>query len=309
MDLKIFGGQASRELTEKICGHLGINIGESEFLQFADGEFEVRFKESVRGRDIYIVQSTYAPNENLMELLLWIDAAKRAAAGKITAVVPYFGWARQDRKAKPRVPISAKLVADIITKAGASRVLTVDLHSPQLQGFFNIPVDNLYARKIFVEFFKNNFKPEDFVVMGTDAGAAKLAESYIQRLGGLPMALSYKTRFAANKVKVLSIVGEVKDKNILLVDDMIDTGGTIIENVARLKEMGAKDIYVFATHGLFSKGAISRIDSSPIKHVCVTDSVPLNGASPKVQVISIASLLAEAIKREHNNESVSYLFE
>ncbi|MDO8559327.1 MAG: ribose-phosphate pyrophosphokinase [bacterium] len=309
MELKVFGGQASRELTEKICDHLGIKIGESELIQFADGEFKVRYKETIRGRDVYIVQSTYAPADSLMQLLLWIDAAKRAAAEKITAVIPYFGWARQDRKADPRTPISAKLVADVITKAGADRVLTVDLHSPQIQGFFDIPVDNLYARKVFVEFFKSNFKPDNFVVMGPDVGSAKLAESYIQRLGGLPIALSYKNRYDTNKVKVLAILGDVKDKNILLVDDMIDTAGTIVENANKLKEMGAKDIHVFATHGLFSNDAASRIDSSPISRIYVTDSIPLKCPSAKVQVISIASLLAEAIIREHNLESVSCLFE
>lgn len=310
MELKIFGGQASRQLTEKICGHLGVKPGESEFIKFADKEFEVRYKESIRGKSVYIVQSTYAPADNLMELLLYIDAAKRATAGSVTAVIPYYGWGRQDRKARSRVPISAKLVANLITIAGANRVLTADLHSAQLQGFFDIPVDNLYSRPVFIEFFKNHYKPEDFVVAGTDAGAAKLAESYAQRLGGIPIAVSYKSRIAANQAKVLCIVGDVKNKNVLLVDDMIDTAGTMILNAERLKEMGAKDIYAFATHPLFSGNAMSKVEASALNRVVVTDSVPLkNNTSSKIEVISIAPLLAEAIKRAHNNESVSSLFE
>lgn len=310
MELKIFGGQASRQLAEKICGHLGINIGESEFVKFADKEFEIRFKENIRGKDVYIVQSTYAPADNLMELLLWLDAARRAAAGSITAVIPYYGWGRQDRKARSRVPISAKLVANLITAAGANRVVTVDLHSAQEQGFFDIPVDNLYARPVFVEFFKKTFNPADFVVMGPDVGAAKLAESFSQRLNGRQIALAYKTRIAPNQAKVQRIVGEVEGKNILIVDDIIDTAGTLIGVTEKLKEMGAGDIYAFGTHGLLSANAILRIEDSALSRVFVTDSIPLrNAASNKIEVISIASLLAETIKREHNNESVSSLFE
>lgn len=312
MELKIFGGQANRELTEKICGHLGVSIGESEFVEFADKEFEVRFKENIRGKDIFIVQPTYAPADHLMELLLWIDAAKRATAGSITAVIPFYGWGRGDRKARSRVPISAKLVANLITSAGAQRVLTVDLHSAQEQGFFDIPVDNLYARPAFVEFFKNGFNPNDFVVMGPDSGAAKLAESYAQRLGGRPIALAYKSRTAPNEAKVQYVVGDVRDKNVLIVDDIIDTAGTIIGVTEKLKEMGAKDIYAFCTHGLFSGNAISKIEASQVIRVFVTDSIPLKedaSKSSKVKVISIAPLLAETIRRAHNNESISSLFE
>lgn len=310
MELKVFAGQASLRLAGKICEHLGIKWGENEITRFADGEFEVRYRENIRGKSVYIVQSTYAPVDNLMELLLWIDAAKRATVGSITAVIPYFGWGRQDRKARSRVPISAKLVANLITAAGANRVLTVDLHSAQEQGFFDIPVDNLYSRPVFADFFKKTFKSEDFVVAGTDVGAAKLAESYAQRLGGIPIAVAYKTRFAANQAKVLCVVGDVKEKHVLLVDDMIDTAGTIIDNAKKLKEMGAKDIYAFATHGLFSGNAISKIETSVINRVFVTDSVPLqNNTSSKIEVISIAPLLAETIKRAHNNESISSLFE
>lgn len=309
MELKVFGGQASSELTKKICQHLGINLGESEFVKFADGEFEVRFNENIRGRDVYIIQSTHAPADNLMELLLWLDAAKRAAAGSITAVVPYFGWGRGDRKARSRVPISAKLVADLITIAGAQHVITIDLHAAQEQGFFNIPVDNLYARKTFVEFFKANFKNDNFLVMGSDAGAAKLAESYSQRLGGIPIALAYKTRTSPNKSKVLAVVGDIDGRNVLLVDDMIDTAGTICDNAEKLKDMGSKDIFAFCTHGLFSGTAISRIEKSAVTKVFITDSIPPKNVSPKIEIISIASLLAEAIRKAHNNESVSSLFE
>ena len=309
MELKIFGGQASRELTEKICGHLGIAPGKTEFRSFGDGEFETRFVGSVRGEKIYIVQSTYAPAENLMELFLWLDAAKRADIDSATAVMPYFGWSRQDRKVMSRVPITAKLVANLLTTAGAHRVLTVDLHSAQEQGFFDIPVDNLYARPAFVDFFKKNFNLDDFVLMGPDVGAAKIAESYAKRLEGMPIALAYKTRPAPNQAEVQRIVGEVEGKNVLIVDDIIDTAGTIVGVTEKLKGMGVRDIYAFCTHGLFSGEAIAKIEKSALIKVFVTDSIPRRNSSSKVEVISIAPLLAEAIKRSHDNESVSSLFE
>ena len=309
MELKIFGGQASRELTEKICGYLGIPLGKSEFVKFADGEFEVRFAENIRGRDVYIVQSIYAPADNLMELLLWIDAARRASAGSITAVIPYFGWGRGDRKAKSRVPISAKVVANLIEKMGANRVLTIDFHAAQEQGFFDIPADNLYSRSVFVDFLKKVFNTDDFVVMGPDVGAAKLAESYAQRLNGMPVVLVYKKRTGPDKAKIQCVVGDVQGKNILIVDDIIDTAGTIIGVTEKLEEMGAKDIYAFCAHGLFSGSAIPNIEKSALAKVFVTDSIPRRNSSSKVEVISIAQLLAEAIKRSHNNESVSSLFE
>ena len=217
MELKVFGGQASKELTEKICQHLGIPVGITEFVEFSDGEFEVRFGENIRGRDVYIVQSTHAPAENLTELLLWIRAAKEATAGSITAVIPYFGWARGDRKARSRVPIPAKLAADVIAVAGAEHVLTVDLHAAQIQGFFDITVDHLYARPIFIKFFKENFNFEDFVVMGPDEGAVRLARSYAQRLNARPVALAYKIRSGPDQIEVLEIVGNVQDKNVLIV--------------------------------------------------------------------------------------------
>lgn len=318
MELKVFGGQASRELTEKICQHLGIKLGEIEFIRFTDKEFKVRFSENIRGQDVYVVQSTYASADNLMELLLWLDAAKRSVPGaggigSVTAVIPYFGWGRQDRKDKSRVPISARLVADLITFAGAtSRVITVDLHSAQEQGFFNIPVDHLYARPAFVEFIKGRLNFDDFIVMGPDAGAATLAESYAQRLGGIPIALAHKTRAAPNQSKIQRIVGDVQGKNVLIVDDIIDTAGTIMGVTDKLKEMGAKDIYAFCTHGLFSGSAVSNIEKSSLVRVFVTDSIPLKKdavKSSKIEVISISSLLAETIRRAHNNESISSLFE
>lgn len=309
MDMKIFSGKASKELTEKICQHLAIKPGEAELVKFSDGEFEVRFGENIRGQDIYILQSTHPPAENLVELLLWIDAAKRATAGSITAVIPYFGWARQDRKARSRVPISAKLVANLIAVAGADHVLTIDLHATQIQGFFDISLDHLYARPVFIDFFRKNFNLDDFVVMGPDAGAVRLAESYAQRLDGRPVALAYKTRPAANQSKVLHIIGDVREKNVLMVDDIIDTAGTIIGVAGKLKEMGAKEIFAFCTHGVLSGDAVSRIETSPLKKVFITDSIPRKKTSPKIEVISIASLLAEAIKRSHNNESISSLFE
>lgn len=311
MELRVFGGQASRQLAEKICGHLGVSVGESEFVKFADGEFEVRYKENIRGKDVYVVQSTYAPADNLVELLLWLDAAKRATAGSITAVIPYYGWGRQDRKARSRVPISAKLAANLIVSAGANRVLTVDLHSAQEQGFFDIPVDNLYARTVFTDFFRKTFNPDNFIVMGPDVGAAKLAESFAQRLNSRPIALAYKTRIAPNQAKIQRIVGEIDGRNVLIVDDIIDTAGTIVAVTEKLKEMGAKDIYAFCTHGLLSGKAVSKIEESALSRVFVTDSIPLkkNAEGGKIEVVSISSLLAETIRRAHNNESVSSLFE
>ncbi len=309
MELKIFSGQASKELTEKICQYLGIDAGITEVIKFSDGEMEVRFGENIRGADVYIVQSTHPPADNLMELLLWLDAAKRATAASITAVIPYFGWARQDRKAKSRVSISARLVADLISTAGANHVLTIDLHSAQIQGFFNISVDHLYTRPVFINFFRKNFELENFVVMGPDVGAAKIAESYAQRLGGRPVALAYKSRFASNQTKVLHIVGDVEDKNVLIVDDIIDTAGTIISVAKKLKDMGVKEIYAFCAHGILSGKAVSRVENSSLSRLFITDSILQEKESHKIEVISIAPLLAEAIKRSHRNESISSLFE
>jgi ribose-phosphate pyrophosphokinase len=309
MGFKIFSGQASEKLTEKICQNLEVSVGASEIVKFSDGEVEVRFGENIRGADVYIIQSTHPPADNLMELLLWLDAAKRATAASITAVIPYFGWARQDRKAKSRVPISARLVADLISAAGAKHILTVDLHSAQIQGFFNVSVDHLYARPVFIDFFRKKFKLDNFVVMGPDVGSAKIAESYAQRLNGRPVALAYKSRFAPNQSKVLHIVGDVENKNVLIVDDIIDTAGTIINVAEKLKEMGAKQIYAFCTHGIFSGEAVLRLESSPLSRLFVTDSIPPSRKSHKIEVISIAPLLAEAIRRSHHNESISSLFE
>ena len=312
MELKIFSGQASRELTKKICDCLGMKPGAREFVRFSDGEFKVRFGESVRGCDIFIVQSTYPPSDNLWELRLWINAAKKASVksgGFIHAVIPYFGWGRQDRKSESRVSVAAEEAAHMIEEAGADHVLTVDLHAAQIAEFFTIPVDHLYARPVFVEHFKRLFNLENFVVMGPDSGAAKVAESYAQRLDGRPLVFAYKMRSGTNQAKILHIVGEVEGKDVLIVDDMTDTCGTLMEAVRVLRERGASKIYAFCTHGVLSGPAISRIEQSELARLYVTDSVPPKKYSPKIEVVSIAPLLAEAIKRSHNNQSISSLFE
>ncbi len=306
--LLIFSGSSNPELTKKICDYLNLSEGLLDLKRFSDGEIWAKFKENIRGRDVYIVQSTMPPAENLMELLILLDAAKRSSASRVTAVIPYFGYARQDRKDQPRVAITAKLVADIISTAGADRVITMDLHAAQIQGFFDIPLDHLYASPIYTDEFKN--KSENLVVVSPDAGGIKIARSYAKRLK-TELVLIDKRRPNHNKAEVMNVIGEVEEKNILIVDDLIDTGGTFVAAISALKKRGAKNIYGAITHPLLSGEAIRRIEDSELNKLYVTDTIPLRNLSPdsKIQVNTSAELFAEAIIRSHYNESISSLFD
>jgi ribose-phosphate pyrophosphokinase len=303
----IFSGTSSLELTVKICEYLGLRQGVIDEKKFSDGEIWVKFKENIRGRDVYIIQSTQPPAENLMELLIMLDAAKRASAKRVTAVIPYFGYARQDRKDQPRVSISAKLVANLITVAGADRVITMDLHAAQIQGFFDIPFDHLYASPIFTVLFKE--KVEDLIVVSPDIGGIKLARSYANKLNAEFVVID-KRRPDHNVVEIMNLIGDVENKNVLLVDDLIDTGGTFVAAVDALKKNRAKKVYGVATHPLFSGEAIKKIEASDIEKLYVTDSIPLkNNKSSKIVVRTASGLFAEAIIRSNRNESISSLFE
>ncbi|OQX51615.1 MAG: ribose-phosphate pyrophosphokinase [Candidatus Cloacimonas sp. 4484_209] len=307
-NIKVFSGNSNPALVKKICSYLGIKEGKIDVLRFSDGEIRVKIGENIRGKDVFIVQSTHPPAENLLELLIMMDAAKRASARRITAVTPYFGYARQDKKDEPRVPISAKLVADLITSAGANRVLAIDLHVEQIQGFFNIPFDHLYAAPVIIEYFKH-FKLKDFVVVSPDPGGVNRSRGIAKRLGNLPIAIIDKRRPEPNKSSVINIVGKVKDKNVLIVDDIIDTGGTIVGASAALKKRGAKDIYVCCTHPVLSGNALERINKSALKTLVVTDTIPLGDKkSKKITILSVSKLIGEAIKRIHEEKSVSSLF-
>ncbi len=302
----IFSGTSNPELTKKIVNYLGVETGAVDIRRFSDGEIWAKYKENIRGRDVYIVQSTHPPAENLMELLIMIDAAKRASAKRVTAVIPYFGYARQDRKDQPRVSLSAKLVANLITTAGTDRVITMDLHAAQIQGFFDIPLDHLYASPIFTGLFKE--RNENLVVVSPDAGGIKMARSYAKRINA-GLVLIDKRRPEANRSEVMNIIGDVEGKNVLLIDDLIDTGGTFISAIEALKKKGANEIYGSVTHPLLSGHAIERIDNSELKTLYVTDSIPLKTDCEKIEIRTASELLAEAILRSYNNESISSLFE
>ncbi|MCK4262028.1 ribose-phosphate pyrophosphokinase [bacterium] len=306
--LKVFTGKANLDLAEKICRYLKLSLGKAEVTSFPDGEVRVEIKENARGADAFIIQSTCPPvNNNLMELLVMIDALRRASARRITAVIPYYGYARQDRKVQPRVPITAKLVANLITVAGANRVLVMDLHVGQIQGFFDIPVDHLFAAPALINYFRKK-RVRDMVIVAPDPGAVERAAAFAKRLKA-SLAIIDKRRPRPGVSKVFNVVGKVKDKNVILVDDMIDTGGSIIESAKVLKEKGASNIYVGCTHPVFSKRAGERLQNSIVKEVVVTDTIPFRSKqNSKVKVLSIASLLGEAIKRIHNETSVSSLF-
>lgn len=308
--IKVFAGNSNKPLAVEICDHLGIELGQSDVRSFSDGEVYVDIKESVRGVEVYVVQSTCMPcNDNLMELLIMLDAFKRASASSVTAVIPYYGYARQDRKVAPRTPISAKLVADLITVAGATRVVCIDLHAGQIQGFFNIPVDHLYATPVLLDYIKQNFQ-NDVVMVSPDAGGVERARAFAKRLG-TTLAIVDKRRPRPNVSEVMSIIGDVEGKTAVILDDMIDTAGTITQAAVALKEKGgAKQVYACATHAVLSGPAIERIDASPIKELVVTNTIPRreNATSPKVKRVSVGSLLGEAIKRIHYGESVSSLF-
>ena len=304
----MFAGRSNLELTAQIAAFLDMPLGRISLKNFADGEIWAKFEENIRGDDVYLVQSTHAPAENLLELLIMLDAARRASAHRITAVIPYFGYARQDRKDQPRVSITAKLVANLIATAGADRVLTLDLHAPQIQGFFDIPLDHLYGARLFVKHIAA-MNLQNLVVVSPDIGGVHLARAYASRLN-TDLALLNKRRVRHNVCSVTEFIGDVRDKNVLVVDDLIDTAGTLINGVRVLKENGAKDIYVACTHAVLSEGAVDRIDASEITKVFFTDSiyVPPDRRSPKMEFLSLASLFGEAIARIHNERSISDLF-
>jgi ribose-phosphate pyrophosphokinase len=311
--IRIFSGNSNPVLAEKICECLHVSLGQAKVKTFSDGEIMVEIGENVRGRDIYVVQSTCAPtNNNLMELLIMMDALKRASAATITAVMPYYGYARQDRKAAPRTPITSKLVADLVTAAGADRVVTVDLHAGQIQGFFNIPVDNLYAAPVLLAHLKNRFASDldDLVMVSPDAGGTERARAFAKRLG-CALAVIDKRRTGPNVMEVMHLIGDVKGKIAIILDDMIDTAGTLTQAAQALKDHGASNVYACATHGVLSGPAMERINASVIEKVVITDTVPLGDKvelSDKIRVLSVAELLAEAIRRIHEDESVSSLF-
>ncbi len=308
-ELGLFSGRANPELANKIAKHIGAPLGKMELSSFSDKEMYVRINENVRGKDVFLIQPTSPPaNENLMELLIMIDAFQRASARRITAVISYYGYGRQDRKDEPRVPITAKLVANLVTTAGADRVLTIDLHAAQIQGFFDIKVDHLFAAPVFVDYFiSKNLK--NLVILSPDMGGIRRARAYANRLDA-SLAVIDKRRTGANKAEVLNVVGKVKGKQILIVDDMIDTGGTLIAAVRALIKKGVQEIYVSATHPILSGSAYEMIESSSLKELVVTDTIPLKQekAKTKIKVLSVAPLLGEAIKRIHENRSVSSLF-
>jgi ribose-phosphate pyrophosphokinase len=305
---KIFSGSSNRALAEKIAVKLNQPLGEVELKRFSDGEIWAKYMENIRGSDVYIIQSTNPPGENLLELLIMVDAAKRASAKRVTAVIPYFGYSRQDRKDQPRVSITAKLVANLVTVAGADRIMTMDLHAAQIQGFFDIPVDHLYGSSIFVGLF-NEFK-DNLVVVSPDVGGIKWARSYAKRLHANLVVID-KRRPKQNMAEVVNIIGDVSGKDVLLVDDLIDTAGTFVSAVEALKEKGANNIYGAVTHPLFSGPAIERIKNSQINKLFVSDTISLreDKKNEKISVITVSEIFAEAIRRTYNNESISSLFD
>ena len=302
----VFSGTATRYLTEKICASLGIEMGNINITHFADGEFTVSYEESIRGRDVFLVQSTFPKSDNLMELLLMIDAAKRASARTINAVIPYFGWARQDRKDKPRVSIGAKLVADLLSVAGVNRVITMDLHADQIQGFFDVPVDHLYASGVIMPYLKN-LNLEDLVVASPDVGGSKRANTYAKYLG-CPLVLCNKTRARANVVATMQIIGEVEGKNVVIIDDMVDTAGTITKAADLMMASGAKSVRACASHCVMSGPASERVQESALTEIVFTDSIPYTQRCAKVKQLSVADMFAEAIRRVIDNKSISDLY-
>jgi ribose-phosphate pyrophosphokinase len=305
----LLSGTANRPLAEEIGKHLGQPLCQVTIRRFADGEIFVKIDENVRGQDVFIIQSTNPPAENLLELLILIDAAKRASAARVTAVIPYFGYSRQDRKDQPRVAISAKLMANMVTTAGADRVLSIDFHQHQMQGFFDLPVDHLYAAPVFVQHYRHK-QLKDLVVVAPDVGGAKMARGFAKRLNA-SLAIIDKRRPSANVAEVLNVVGDVEGRDCLIADDMIDTAGTMSESVLALKRLGAQDVYCCATHALLSGPAIARLSATAVTEVAVTDTIRISDDRrfDRLKVLSIASLLAQAIRNTHSDQSVSSLFD
>ena len=308
--LEIFTGNANPRLAQDICKELGKKLGGMMVDRFSEGEIRIKIDDNVRGKDVFLIQPTCPPvNESIMELLVMLDAFKRASAGRITAVIPYYGYARQDRKDQPRVPISAKLVANLVTVAGADRILTMDLHAGQIQGFFDIPMDHLYAVNVFVDYLQK-MKLKDLVVVSPDVGGIKTARAYAKRLGAA-LAIVDKRRVSPEKAEVMNILGEVEGRDVVLVDDLIATGGSLLEAAQALKKAGVKKIYAAVVHGVLSDDAVKKIEKSIMEELIITDTIPLSEEkkSSKITVLSVAPLLAEAIKRIHKEESISCLFD
>jgi len=308
--IRVFSGNANIALASKICQHLGVSLGKANVTTFSDGETRVEINENVRGMDVFIIQSTCPPvNVTCMELLIMVDAMKRASADRITAVIPYYGYGRQDRKVAPRAPITAKLLADLITAAGANRVLSMDLHAGQIQGFFNIPVDNLFATPVLFDYMKKNFV-DNTVVVSPDTGGVERARAFGKRLGA-SLAIIDKRREGPNEAEVMNIIGNVKGKRIIILDDMIDTAGTVVQAARAMKEAGALEISICCTHPVLSGPALERIEGSEIKEVIVTDTIPLSDRAKnckKIKVLSVSGILGEAVRRIYYNDSVSSLF-
>ena len=302
----VFSGTATQYLAEKICQSLGCPLGKLQHTKFSDGEFAVSYEESIRGRDVFLVQSTFPNSDNLMELLLMIDAAKRASARCINAVIPYFGWARQDRKDKPRVSIGAKLVADLLSAAGVNRVITMDLHADQIQGFFNVPVDHLYASGVILPYIQS-LGMDDICIASPDVGGSKRANTYAKYLG-CPLVLCNKTRARANVVESMQIIGDVNGKNVIIVDDMVDTAGTITKAADIMKAAGAKSVRACASHCVMSGPASERVQNSALEEIVFTDSIPYSHRCAKVKQLSVADMFAETIRRVMNNEPISSQF-
>ncbi|MEN6508987.1 MAG: ribose-phosphate pyrophosphokinase [Smithella sp.] len=308
--IRVFSGNANVPLAQKICQKLGVSLGQANVTTFSDGETRVEINENVRGMDVFIIQSTCTPvNVTLMELLIMIDAMKRASADRITAVVPYYGYARQDRKVAPRAPISAKLVADLITTAGAQRLLSMDLHAGQIQGFFNIPVDNLFATPVLIDYMKKNYQ-DDTVVVSPDTGGVERARAFGKRLGA-SLAIIDKRREGPNEAQVMNIIGNIKGKRVIILDDMVDTAGTVVQAANALAEAGALEVSVCCTHPVLSGPAVERIENSNIKEFIVTDTIPLSekaASCKRIKILSVSGLLSEAVRRIYYNDSVSSLF-
>jgi len=309
-DFIIFSGNSNPELAKKICDYLNVPLGGEKVKRFSDGEIQIEIDENVRSRDVFIIQSTCCPvNENLVELLLMIDALKRASAASITAVIPYYGYARQDKKVAPRVPISAKLVADMLTVAGATRVITMDLHAGQIQGFFDIPVDNLFAAAVLIDDIRNNFN-NNLVIVSPDAGGVERARAFAKRLNA-GLAIIDKRREAPNKAKAMAVIGDVTEKTVVILDDMVDTAGTLVEAVEAIMRNGAKEVHACCAHAVLSGPSIERIEASSLKTLVVTDTIPLRQNAKicnKIKVLTISELIGEAIIRSFRGDSVTSLF-